>query len=262
MIKRVLFLGFLTSIIFLSCKKENTETLVADFDVSITGESPNAQISITNNSENATTYNWFFGEGSNISTSTDKTPAILTVDKVGDFIIKLVVSDGSTEKEITKTFSIVGYNAIVTYSDLEFALDAGNANYGRLYSFETDKIYLDSEVTDDNGSKMHLAFASMGGTMYYFDSPDNANYNVPNATITKVINYESTPSISSFDFNDMVDDRLLADLTIVEDNNSFGNSSIPDHTVLFEISTGRKGVIITKAVNSDRLLVDIKIQKY
>jgi hypothetical protein len=59
----------------------------------------------------------------------------------------------------------------------------------------------------------------------------------------------------------MDDDGLLADLTIQSDDGSFGNSTIP-HTVLFELSNGKKGVVKTKEVNSERLLVDIKIQKY
>ena len=59
----------------------------------------------------------------------------------------------------------------------------------------------------------------------------------------------------------MKDDSKLSELTIADTDESFGNSSIPG-TVLFEISTGKKGVIKTKALNSDRLLVDIKIQKY
>jgi len=264
MIKKTFFIGILTSIILFSCKQDEIEpkVLVANFETTITGEAPSCQITISNKSENASSYNWTFSEGANFSTSTNETPETLTVDKTGNFTITLTVSDGTTEKEITKTISITGHNAIVEYSDLEFALNAGNDTYGRLYSFETNKMYLDSEITNDNGSKIHLAFSSMGGTMYYFDSPSNNDYSVPNATVTKVINYENTPTISSSDFNDMVDDRLLVELTIADDNNSFGNSSIPGNTVLFEISTGKKGVIITKAVNNDRLLVDIKIQKY
>ena len=101
----------------------------------------------------------------------------------------------------------------------------------------------------------------MANTMYYFESPTVEDYNVPNATETKVVNYESTPTISVTDFDSMTDDSQLSGLTITGTNDSFGNSSIPG-TVLFEISTGKKGVIKTKAVNSDRLLVDIKIEKY
>jgi len=264
MIKKIYLLGFLVSAILFSCKKKEGEQkeVVADFDTSISGQAPNAHISITNKSENANSYTWEFSEGSNIVISSEETPPTFTVDKAGDFTIKLTARNGTDEKEISKTISITGHSAIVEYSDLEFALDAGNATYGRLFSFETNQMYLDNEINNNNGAKIHLAFGSMGHTMYYFDSPDKTDYNVPNATATKVINYENTPTITSSDYNNMFDDRLLSGLTIINDNNSFGNSSIPGHTILFEISTGRKGVIITKDVNNDRLLVDIKIQKY
>lgn len=259
--KKLSFLGILTSILFFSCSKDNTTLLEPDFDVIVTGEAPNAQITITNNSAGATTYSWTLGEGASISISTDEAPSSIAVDKAGDLTIKLVVGNDSEEKELTKAVTITGNNAIVTYSDIEFGLDAGDTTYGRLYSFETGEVYLDSEVGTSNGSKMHLAFGSIENTMYFFQSPTDADYNVPDATETKVVNYESTPSISVTDFDSMADDSQLSGLTITETNDSFGNSSIPG-TVLFEISTGKKGVIKTKAVNSNRLLVDIKIQKY
>lgn len=260
--KKLFFLGALTSIFLFSCsKEEESTTLVADFDVAITGEAPNAQITITNNSTGATTYSWTLGEGASISISSDEEPSTFTVDKAGDLSIKLVVRNGSEEKELTKTVTISGYNAIVTYTDIEFGLNAGDATYGRLFSFETGQIYKDSEVDESNGSLIHLAFGSMVNTMYYFESPTVEDYNVPNATETKVVNHETTPSISVTDFDSMTDDSQLSGLEITATNDSFGNSSIPG-TVLFEISTGRKGVIKTKAVNSDRILVDIKIEKY
>ncbi len=261
--RKLLFLSLLVSIILVSC--DNTEEvtpLEAKFTATVTGEAPNAQIELVNNSTGATSYNWTFSDGAGIESSTDKTPATLTVDKAGDFKIDLIVSDGTVEKAATLTIQVPGYSAIVEYKDLEFALDAGNATYGRLFSFETGKMYLDNEITSDNGSKINLAFGSLGQTMYYFESPDVADYNVPNATTTKIVNYESPLTISPSDFADMTDDRLLKDLVIVTDNESFGNSQIPDHTILFEIASGQKGVIITKSVNNDRLLVDIKIQKY
>lgn len=261
--KKIFFLGILTSLLLFSCSKDEDETtpLAADFTATVTGEAPNAQIGITNSSTGATTYLWTFGEGASVSTSTDENPSSITVDKAGDLTIKLVVGNGSEEKELTKTVTITGSNAIVIYTDIEFGLNAGDATYGRLFSFETGQIYKDSEIDASNGSMIHLAFGSMANTIYYFESPTVEDYNVPNATETKVVNYESTPSISVTDFDSMTDDSQLSGLTITGTNDSFGNSSIPG-TVLFEISTGKKGVIKTKAVNSDRLLVDIKIEKY
>ena len=261
--KQLFFMALLTCALLFSCSSDEDEStpLVADFTASATGESPNAQITVTNNSTGATTYSWTFSEGADISTSSDKNPGAINVDKAGDLTITLVVSNDGEEKELTKTVTITGNNAIETYTDVEFALDAGHATYGRLFSFETGQIYKDNEVDESNGSSIHLAFGSMGNTMYYFESPTVEEYNVPNATVTKVINYESTPSISVNDFDAMAHDGLLTGLTITETNDSFGNSSIPG-TVLFETSSGRKGVIKTKAVNSERLMVDIKIQKY
>lgn len=260
--KKIYYLGILASLVMISCSKDESATpLVADFSVNVTGESPNAQISITNSSTGAKTYAWTFGEGASIETSTDEVPSSITVDKAGSLSVKLVVSNGNEEKEVTKTISIAGNSAILSYVDIEFGLSAGSDTYGRLFSFDTGEIYKDSEIDASNGSQMHLAFGSMSNTMYFFESPAVTEYNIPNATVTKVVNYESTPTISEADFDGMSDDSNLAGLTINETNDSFGNSSIPG-TVLFEISTGRKGVIKTKQVNSDRILVDIKIQKY
>jgi len=59
----------------------------------------------------------------------------------------------------------------------------------------------------------------------------------------------------------MTDDQQLANLSISHDGESFGSFIIPC-LVLFEIADGRKGAIKARAVNSSRLLVDIKIQKY
>ena len=58
----------------------------------------------------------------------------------------------------------------------------------------------------------------------------------------------------------MVDDSQIKNLPIAETNESFGVNQ--PNIVLFETSDGRKGIIKTTAVNADRLLVDLKVQKY
>lgn len=259
--KNVIFLGIISSFILFSCSKDTEETLVADFDAAVTGEAPNAQITITNNSVGATSWSWTFGEGANISESAEEAPASITVDKAGEISITLIATNGGEEMKITKTFTIAGNNAVVTYTDVAFALNSGHNDYGRLFSFETGEIYLDNEVDASNGELIHLAFGSMGNTLYYFESPTHEDFNIPNSTNTKVINYESEPTFSVEDFDAIVDDSALSSLTIEHSDDGFGNSSIPG-TVLFEISTGQKGVIKTKIINSERILVDIKIQKY
>ena len=167
----------------------------------------------------------------------------------------------SKEKEDTIKAIVDEKNNIVTYNDVVFGLSTEDEKYGRFFSFESGKIYKASEIDETNGSTIHLAFGNFSKAMFFFESPTAKGYNIPNATETKIINYEKEPSISVDDFDSMTDDRKLAALTIEgKGDDSFGYSSIPG-TVLFEISTGQKGVIKTKSLNSDRLLVDIKIQK-
>jgi PKD repeat protein len=260
--KKTLAALLLTGIVLFSCSEDEKVTpLEPDFSLSINGKSPNAKLAITNNSKGATSYNWTLSEGAIVTSSTKQSPEEIQIEKAGELTVKLVVSNGSEQKEITKTIVVEGSSAILTFSDVEFALTAGDNNYGRLFSCETGIIYKDNEITESIGPKIHLAFGSMGSTMYYFESPTVADYQVLGATETKVINWEQNPTISTSEFDAMVDDSNLAALTIISDDNSFGNSSIPG-TVLFETAEGKKGVIKTKAVNADRLLVDIKVQKY
>lgn len=258
-----LFIGVFMSVLFFSCSKDDDEAtvVVADFTATVSGESPNATVTIVNNSKDASSYVWTFGEGADVSTSTESGPLEIDVDKAGDFEITLVAKNGAQEKEVTKTVSIAGFTAVETFSDIEFALNANDETYGRFFSFTTGEVYKDSEINEENGAHIHLAFGSMANTMYFFQSPNDEDFDIPGATLTKVTNYQSEPAISVEAFSTMSDNELLADLEIEDSNDSFGNGSIPG-IVLFETSTGRKGAIHTKAVNSDRLLVDIKVAKY
>ena len=258
------FYFFSALLLFLLSCSEKEEPVVSDFEATVTGESPTAKIQITNNSTGATSFIWNFDTGAADSVSTEQSPATVNIDKAGNFTIKLTAINGPEEQSVSKTFTIPGYNAIITYPDLEFALDAGNATYGRYFSFETGKILKDNEINSTNGSKIHLGFGSMDRTLYYFESPDKTNVpgllTIQNATHTKIINWQASPSISIASFDSMTDDRSLCGLTINETNDSFDNS-LPS-IILFELSNHRKGVIKAKAVNNFRLLADIKIQKY
>lgn len=261
--KKLLPYQLFACIIIAACSKNDKTPLVADFDSQFSGQAPNAQITITNKSSGASSYQWTFGTGASIISSTDKEPALFIIDKKGDFSITLKVFDGVDYKEVTKTINIPGNNPVITYPNLEFGINAGDINYGRYFSFETGLMYKDSEINSTNGPKIHLGFGSMDHTIFYFESPtrkDLGLMNVPNATQTKVVNWELVPTISVSAFDEMLDDRLLTGLSIIGTNESF-DTSLPC-TILFQISTGRNGVIKAKYVNSDRLLVDIKIQKY
>jgi len=257
------FFSIILVISLWSCskKEDSVSQPISDFTITVNGQAPNATLTIVNKSTDATTYAWTFGSGASIVSVTDKEPVGVKVDKTGVLSITLIASNGTLTNSKTINVNITGNNAILSYSDLEFSLTAGSLTYGRLFSFETGKIYKDNEINATIGPKIHLAFGSMGNTMYYFESPTITGYGITGATVTKVSNSLSNNPISTTDFDAMIDDSKLTSLTINETNESFGNSSIPG-IVLFQLASGRKGVIKTKAVNSSRLLVDIKIQKY
>ena len=253
-----LILTVLISSILWSCKTGiETEPIVVDFDMILTGEAPNAELTISNNSQNGTSYLWFFSEGAEIEASTEKDPGKIKVDKVGLLTVILYVMNDTEEKSAEKSVSVFGYNPIDSFTDIEFA---HNPAEGRFFSTETGQMYPDHKIDNDNGPLIDLAFVSIDNSMYYFESPDEEGLNIPGATHTLVMNYNNT-ELSIPGFDSITDDRLLKNLYIYDDNNSFGNTTIP-HIVLFQNESGRKGAVKTKSINSNGLLVDIKVQRY
>jgi hypothetical protein len=257
--KKTFLLGIVILFNLTDCKEKEVP-LVADFDAEITGTSPNATIVFTSSSTGADTYEWTFGEGANITTSSVISPSI-SVEKAGLLTVTLTIHRGAEENSITQDIDVFGNSAILEFTDVEFALGAGDLDYGRFFSVATGQVYIDTEVNANNGSTISLAFESLGQTLHYFQSPSSSDYSIPNATQTKVINFPAGALMSIAQFEAMDDDEILADLTINDDGNGFGNGNIPG-IVLFQISDGRIGAIKTRSINADRLLVDIKVQKY
>jgi PKD repeat protein len=260
--KKIIILSLLVSGL-ISCSKKD-KPLVPDFDLIVSGESPTATIQIINKSSGADLYKWNFDKGASDSVSILENPSMISVDKAGEFIVKLTADNGSEKKTIEKKITVAGNSAILTFTNLEFGLEKGSLVYGRYFSFETGIMYKDAEINSTNGSKIDIGLGSFNQYMLFFASPDDHRFsfllNIPNATLTKIVNWESNLRITPAAFDSMNDDRLLSALNIVDNNQSFDNEF--PHTVLFQLSTLQKGVIKLKAVNSDRLLVDIKIQKY
>ncbi len=250
-------------ILMASCSKDDEQVtlpkaLDAKFEITVTGDAPNATISIMNNSSAALTYEWTFGEGANKTTSNEKNPT-LTLERAGDFKVTLKISDGKEEKTTIKTFVIPGHSSILTFTDVEFSILGGDATYGRFFSTETGLIYKNNEVTTENGSKIDIAFNSFNGIINYFETPSESLYNIQNATSSKFTNYITTQyDVGNFD--DMIDDELLDGLDLSDDIGSFPASY--KGAVIFENSMGKKGVIKVKEIDDKRVLVDIKIQKY
>jgi hypothetical protein len=265
MIKKFIFPLTLVStllFIFSSCDDES-EAIQAHFELSVSGEAPNATVTINNSTTGANAFMWTYGSGAESGFSTEENPGPITVDKVGTFEVTLVAKNGDDAETITQTVQVTGNNAILVYQDVAFARAAGSSTYGRFFSTETGLIYKDSEVNATSGPKIDLAFKQNGDPVNYFISPDDgeANFGIPGAQTTKVINYTTAFGVTAAIFDAATDDSFIKNITIpASDDDSFGTSH--PYIILFETEYGRKGAIKTKAVNADRLLVDIKVEKY
>jgi PKD repeat protein len=154
MIKKAIYsLTLLSSMFFIfsSCDDDENTAVNADFTLAVSGQSPNAEVTITNTTTGASNYMWTFSEGAEIETSSEQNPGPITVDKTGTFEVTLVASSGNDTETVTKTIEITGEDAIIVYQDIAFARAAANATYGRFFSTETGLIYKDSEVKSTTG---------------------------------------------------------------------------------------------------------------
>lgn len=251
---------FLISLVafFSSCSKDG-ETLTPDFDVVVTGKSPNAEIAIVNKSTSATSFEWVFGEGSSVATCKDETPAKITVDKVGEFTITLKATNGSETKELTKTVKVEGQNGVAFFKDIALSQVAGDTKMGRCLSVKTGKVYKDIEAKDAS-KDIDLVYYGSQSAFIYFESPDKAEkITLANPKKTLVQNYKDRFDVKAFD--DLVDDSSIKNLNVVYDESVIGSLSFP-LTVTFKTAENKVGIIKIKAINADRILFDMKVQKY
>jgi PKD repeat protein len=262
--KFILPLTVLSAVFFFSScdDDDDSPTLNPDFSLSVSGEAPDAEVTIINTSTGATDYAWTFSEGAEIEETDDDNPGAITVDKAGTFEVTLTASNGSATESVTKTIEIEGENAIVVYQNVEFARDFQSATYGPYFSVADGKIYKHSELNATTGPKIDLVYDHIGDPVNYFATPDDADeaYGIPGANTTRIINYPADLlSVATFDA--ATNASFIENITIgAADEESFGTTH--PYIVLFETESGRKGAIKTKAMNADRLVVDIKVEKY
>ena len=169
----------------------------------------------------------------------------------------------SKDKDDPEPEPEVPANAITTYSDIAFGVNHGDGEYARFFSTETGKSYKDSEVNETIGPKIDIGFEQMATSVNYFLSADNKDVKltIPGATGSLFINYVTPDVMSIAEFDAMTNSDILADITIDKnDNNSFGASNIPV-LVLFKNAAGKKGVIKVTAINAERILANIKVQR-
>ena len=247
----------------LSCATYETSVPVtADFTIDVSGQAPYATVTIVNKSVGAERYQWIYSQftvdGDTMSTVPE--PRI-TIDHSGIFTIKLIATNGIYSSVKTDTVTILGNNAIQIFKNLEFALKPGDPVYGRLFSFATDTMYIDSKIDLRTGPLINLAFGSSGDTSFFFRSPTDTTFHVPHARAVIIANDDPADTLTVNDFDVMQDDALLKTLVVRDTINAFKATQIPG-IIPFQLYDGRRGLIKTRELNSSRLLVDVKLQKY
>jgi len=107
-----------------------------------------------------------------------------------------------------------------------------------------------------------LAYQGGDNGAMLFESPNNlstpSTYIVA-ATATKIKNFQSGFEVATFDA--MEDDRFLKDLVVESDYKVISSLDFP-LIVIFENAEGKKGAIKLKSIDHEKLIVDIKVQKY
>lgn len=260
--KKIFLLLALASTILSSCS-DSEEILHADFTAIVTGEAPNAKVVITNSSTGSSSYKWTFSQGANIAESSEQTPMTLSVDKTGDFTITLFIEEGSSNETTTKSFSIKGKNGINTFTDIEFAQDKDNTDYGHFFSISEGRILKTDEINETSGKTIDLVYYGSLSTFILFDSPKDLifekDFTIPGARATKITNYQNDFNATMFDATN--NDDNFKNLVVIHDESIIGSLKFP-LVVLFETAEGLKGAIKLKTINVDKLTVDIKVQKY
>lgn len=167
----------------------------------------------------------------------------------------------SKDKEVeTTTTTVVDNATILTFKDIELSQTNSSTTLGRYFSTKLGKTLKQSEVNSSNGADIDLVYVGGTSGLFYFESPDRitGSIAIPNAQKSLFKNYLSGFTVADFDA--MTDDTKLKNLEVINDNESIGTLSLP-LIVTFKNAAGKKGVIKLKAINAERLLVDIKVQK-
>lgn len=246
--------------IFASCN-ENDQSINVDYSIEVEGESPTATLIIKNNTA-ASNFVWTFDKGASITTSEEKEPVGIKIEKAGLFTVKLKATEGAETNEVTKTVTIPGHSAIKKFTSVIFGQIENDPKYGRFFSTQTGKIYKQADVNETIGPKIDLVYHGSESNFIFFENPADLftdTFVIPGAKTTMVMNYESGFLVSDFDA--MTNDALLADFTITHQNKTTGTLNVP-FIVLFQNAEGQKGAIKLIALNTEKLMVDIKVQKY
>ena len=254
---------------------------IADFDYDVDFQDRDLQIpvqvNLTNKSTSTTTYQWVF-EGGTPSITEEENPTVV-FNTGGTHKMTLIASNGKETKLVSKEITVVPDTNIKVFTDIRFGINtAHNTNaIGSFFSAYTEQVYTKSQVTPDNGSRIDLVFFGLNSgfsfnRFYAPDSLEDTTFDaIPNATHTKMINFQEncscSASLSVTRFDTMTNDIFLQGLNITETIDGlqpFDDTVLP-RIILFETADGRKGALKIKRYVPDGansyIETDIKIQK-
>ncbi len=174
------------------------------------------------------------------------------------FVLSLIIMSCSKDDDSGSTNTDTDSDTdteqlISTFSDVEFSLD----DSARFYATSTGKMYGKSGI-DGETSKIIDLVGDSNQAFIAFSSPSSTS-EITDGTKTKVQHTNVSMTVAQFDA--ITDSKSFTDITVTDDNESIGLSDYKNNIILFENSAGKKGAIKLKAINSTRVLVDIKVVK-
>lgn len=266
-------------LIISGCTKDEGASIdpdfLVDFEISLSNDLAPAEVTITNTSEKATTFNWDF-QGGAPNSSTSENPGSVTYSSHGEFTITLEASNGPETKTVSKTFKLYETDEIVTFENVTLGSTHLESTIGVSFSTSTGNVIASGNYNSSNGPKIDIVyFGSEEHSLFTMISPTTAGTidltPIPGATETIRI-YETSSSSEFFftadEFDQMTDDRSIRELSVVDNVGSLtpgvtGETDLP-RVFIFKNFAGKKGLIkvteLTKGTNGN-IVFDIKIQK-
>jgi PKD repeat protein len=214
-------------------------------------------------------------EGTEISHPTSADANIL-FPSPGKYTVYLEVSNGKETKQVSQNITVNVNTNLRAHKDIQLGINTAQEGFSVYYSTKLRRSFKVSEINEDNGSFVDIAYFGLSQHFTYnlFVSPARLSETtfpeIPNARHTRFINKmeSGTITITQAQFDSMQTDSLLRNLPIASTmygDEFFTHTPLP-RVVLFETPDRRKGAILVKEMISNEkensyIIIDIKVQK-
>jgi hypothetical protein len=260
--KKLAFLSILLAItvLFTNCE-EKEDTVKVDFEIIVTGESPNAIVQLSNTSDEADSFIWTFSEGADVETSEEANPQI-TVDKVGEFSITLTATTGSSENTKTKKVNITGVNGIYSYDDVIIGELNHLEIYGCLLDCQNGIVYKENNLSSTKGEKVDIAIRYNADYSVRLYNPVKASMVIISNAQETLFNLNENNSITVADFDNIQTDQFYYNVEYAEDYYIRVEFNEIPTIIPFKDHNGKYGLVKIQEIFPEHLLMDVKAQKY